>query len=51
MLAMSDAVSAVFRAKPDVADQHAEAGAIARGPIMLLQIIFFLRPVGFRYRH
>jgi AraC-like DNA-binding protein len=39
-------VSAVFPAKPDVADRRAEARAIARGLTMLLQIISSLRPVG-----
>ena len=48
MLAMSETVSAVLRAKPDFADQRAEAGAIAEGLTMLFQIIFFLRPVGCR---
>jgi hypothetical protein len=47
MLAKSETVSADLRAKPDIADQRAEAGAIARGLTMLFQIIFFLRPVGF----
>jgi hypothetical protein len=44
MLAKSETVSAVLRAKSDV--QRAEAGAIARGLMMLFQIIPFLRPVG-----
>jgi hypothetical protein len=41
MLAKSETVSAVLRAKPHFADQHAEAGMIARGVTMLFQIIFF----------
>lgn len=45
MLAKSETVSAVLRAKPDIADQRAEAGAIARGLTMLFQIILFLRPL------
>src|SRR5262245_9984156 len=50
MLAKSETVSAVLRAKPDIADQRAEAGAIARDMTVLFQIIFFLRPVGGRHR-
>jgi hypothetical protein len=46
MLAKSETVSAVLRARPDIADQRAEAGAIARGLTMLFKIIFFLRLVG-----
>jgi AraC-like DNA-binding protein len=49
MLAKSETVSAVLRAKP-IANQRAEAGAIARGLRVLFQIIFFLRPVGFGHR-
>jgi hypothetical protein len=45
MLPMSDTVSAVLRAKPDFAEQRAEAGEIARELTMVFQIIFFLRPV------
>jgi hypothetical protein len=45
MLAKSKTVSAVLRAKPDIADQRTEADAIVRGLPMLFQIIFFLRPV------
>jgi hypothetical protein len=41
MLAKSERISAVLRAKPDFTNQRAEAGAIARGLTMLFQIIFF----------
>ena len=41
----SEIFSAALRAKPGIADQGAEEGAIARGMMMLLQIIFVLRPV------
>src|SRR5262249_49995083 len=41
MLAKSETVSAVLRAKPDIADQRAEAGAIARGLAILFRIIIF----------
>src|SRR5258706_14963683 len=51
MLTKSETVSAVLRAKPDIADQRAEAGAIARGLTMLFQIIFFLRPVRCGHRN
>src|SRR5882672_3500585 len=50
MLAKSETASAVLRAKPNIADQRVEAGAIARGLTMLFQIIFFLRPVGCGHR-
>ncbi|KRR22048.1 hypothetical protein CQ14_39095 [Bradyrhizobium lablabi] len=39
--AKSETVSAVLRAKPDMAVQRAETGAVARGLTMLFQIIFF----------
>src|SRR5262249_46657078 len=49
-LAKSETVSAVLRAKSDIADQRAAAGAIARGLTMPFQIIFLLRPVGCGHR-
>ena len=45
-LAKSETVSAVLRAKPDIADQRTETGAIARGMTLLFKIIFILHPVG-----
>src|SRR5215831_13564829 len=45
MLAKSKTVSAVLRAKPDIADLRTETDTIARGLPMLFQIIIFLRPV------
>jgi hypothetical protein len=47
---MSETVSAVLRAKPDIADRRAEAGAVARGLTMLFQAISFLPPVGCGHR-
>jgi hypothetical protein len=40
-LAKSETVSAVLRAKPDIANRRTEVGAIARCLTVLFQIIIF----------